>query len=147
MIGSARLINSGIDKSALFQNRAAPDISPCHFLSFLDVLCESQTFQGHAEGRGVTCQSRSPDRAVHHEVDCGASWELPDGALLHRRVDFDLPHVCVSAILVVGQHRDLDHEGADRLVCPLKHKHALFKSPATLVNDCLPQNTIQFRHS
>lgn len=74
--------------------------------------------------------SGSPDGAVHHEVHRGASWELPDGALLHRRVDFDLPHVSVSAVLVVGQHSDLDHEGADRLVCPLDKRNG-----ATLINN------------
>lgn len=70
---------------------------------------------------GFPGQSRSPDGAVHHEVDSGASWELADGALLHRCVNFDLPHVRVSAILVIGQHGNLDHEGADGLVCALKH--------------------------
>lgn len=83
---------------------------------------EVQNFpEPHSQGSGG--QSRSPDGAVHHEVDRGASRELPDGALLHRRVDFDLPHVCVPAVLVVGEHSDLDHEGADGLVCPLRHTH------------------------
>lgn len=81
------------------------------------VSCGSRTLRGVTEG-----ESRSPDSAVHHEVDRGASWELSDGALLHWRVDFDLPHVCVSAVLVVGKNRDLDHEGADRLVRPLIHQ-------------------------
>ena len=77
---------------------------------------------------------RSPDRAVHHEIDSGASWELADGTLLHWRVHFDLPHVRVSAVLVVGQHRDLDHEGADWLVCPLKDTcRRTFKSLFTTV--------------
>lgn len=62
---------------------------------------------------------RSPDGPVHHKVDRGASWELADGALLDRSVHFDLPHVSVASVLVVGQDRDLDHEGADRLVRPL----------------------------
>lgn len=74
--------------------------------------------------------SGSPDGAVHHEVDRGASWELPNGAFLHRRVDFDLPHVSVSAVLVVGQHGDLDHEGADRLIRPLEKRNG-----DTLINN------------
>lgn len=69
---------------------------------------------------GPRCQVPSPDGAVHHEVDRGASWELPDGALLHRRVDLDLTHVGVAAVLVVGQDGNLDHEGADRLVGSLE---------------------------
>lgn len=63
----------------------------------------------------------SPDGAVHHEVHRGASWELADGALLHGRVNLDLPHVRVSAVLVVGEHGDLDHEGTDWFVCSLKN--------------------------
>lgn len=63
---------------------------------------------------------RSPYGAVHHKVDRCAPWELSNGAFLHRCVDFYLSHVGVSAVLVVSQHRDLDHEGADWLVCPLK---------------------------
>lgn len=85
-----------------------------HFLPLLDMRTLQNKF------RWVTTQSRSPDGAVHHKVNCGASWELSYGALLHWRVDFDLPHVCVSAVLVVGKHCDLDHEGADWLVCPLR---------------------------
>lgn len=61
----------------------------------------------------------SSDGAVHHEVDRGASWEIPDGALLDRSVHFDLPHVSVPSVLVIGQNRNLDHEGADGLVRPL----------------------------
>lgn len=61
----------------------------------------------------------SADAAVHHEVHRGAAGELADGALLHRRVNLDLPHVGVAAVLVVRQNRDLDHEGADGLVVPL----------------------------
>lgn len=67
--------------------------------------------------------SRSPDGPVHHKVDRGASWELADRALLHGCVNFDLPHVRVSPVLVVGQHGDLDHECADGLVCALKNTH------------------------
>lgn len=63
---------------------------------------------------------KSPDGAIHHEVDCCASWELSNGAFFYRCIDFDLSHVSVSAVLVVSQHCDLDHEGADWLVRPLK---------------------------
>lgn len=70
---------------------------------------------------------KSPDGAVHHEVDCRASWELPNGAFFYRCVDFYLSHVSVSAVLVVGQHCDLDHEGADWLIRPLKYKHPVSK--------------------
>lgn len=66
---------------------------------------------------------RSPYGAVHHKVNRCAPRELSNGAFLHRCVDFNLSHVSVSAVLVVSQHRDLDHEGADRLVCPLKKKY------------------------
>lgn len=66
---------------------------------------------------------QSSDGAVHHEVHRGASWEFPDGALLDRCVDFDLSHVCVSAVLMVRQHRDLDHEGADRIVRTLRQNN------------------------
>lgn len=72
--------------------------------------------QGWRSDRRVRARSRSPDGAVHHEVDSGASWEFADGALLHRRVDFNLAHVCVAAVLVVGQDGDLDHEGPDGVV-------------------------------
>ena len=58
----------------------------------------------------------SPDGPVHHEVHRGAARELPDGALLHGRVDLDLSHVGVAAVLVVGQHGHLDHEGPDGTV-------------------------------
>ena len=63
---------------------------------------------------------KSPDGSVHHEVHCCASRELSNGAFFYRRIYFDLSHVSVSAVLVVSQHCDLDHEGADWLVRPLK---------------------------
>lgn len=81
-------------------------------------------------------RSRSPDGAVHHEVDRGASWELADGALLHGRVDFDLPHVGVSAVLVVGQNRDLDHEGSDGLVRLARTKRVRVRLPCSKVGVC-----------
>lgn len=81
---------------------------------------------------------KSPDGAVHHEVDCCASRELSNGAFFYRCIDFDLSHVSVSSILVVSQHCDLDHEGADWLVCPLKEKcqsqdYILYHRAATTV--------------
>lgn len=82
--------------------------SPSSFSSY----CDSQTCQVSPWG--------SPDGAVHHEVHCGAAWELSDGALLYGGVNLDLTHVCVPAVLVVGEYSDLDHEGADWLICSLK---------------------------
>lgn len=139
MISSARWINCGINQSASCQNW--PHICPCHFLSFPPPRVPKLYRAAH-KSRWVTRGSRSPDGAIHHKVHRGASWELPDGALLHWRVDFDLPHVCVSAVLVVGQHRNLDHEGADRLVCPLKNNNNK-KNKVTgenLINSSPPQN-------
>lgn len=75
---------------------------------------------------------KSPDGAVHHKVYCCASRELSDGAFFHRRVDFDLSHVSVSAVLVISQHCDLDHEGADWLICPLKKEVSKTKTMATI---------------
>lgn len=93
-------------------------ISLCRFSLFFMFQSDSKSSRDPA----VTRASRSPDGAIHHEVDRGASWELSDGALLHGRVDFDLSHVSVAAVLVVGEHGDLDHESADGLVCALETK-------------------------
>lgn len=117
MISSARWINCGLNQSICIMSELTTYLS----VSFSPFFRVPKLYRAAHKSRWVTRGPRSPDGAIHHKVHRGASWELSDGALLHWRVDFDLPHVCVSAVLVVGQHRNLDHEGADRLVCPLKN--------------------------
>lgn len=50
---------------------------------------------------------------AHGERCEGARRVNRHGAIGHRGMDLNLPHVSVTTVLVVGQHGDLDHERID----------------------------------